>query len=83
MELSLPPCCRGLLCRTIYVLIGLAIHEFIRWQKGQKVHRQCGPGERIGLCRYRARTSVPKILNLVAFELRRGQEVRGECLINC
>jgi hypothetical protein len=28
MELSLP--CRGLLCRTIYVLIGLAIHEFTR-----------------------------------------------------
>ena len=33
MELSLPPCCRGLLCQTIYVLIGLAIHEFIRRQK--------------------------------------------------
>jgi len=34
MELSLPPCCRGLLCRTICGLIGLANHAFIRTASG-------------------------------------------------
>jgi hypothetical protein len=82
MELSLPPCCRGLLCRTIYVLIGLAIQEFIRRQKRPKVeftHGQAALGGRIGPCRYRARASEPKSLNLAAFELKRGA---GRCAEN-